>query len=287
MSKADDDDYASHLPTPTCSDKESCILVSKFIHKNPIARCVLTASQPNAILPNKLTDEDCYSQTDDPYSVTCHVTKDFVYAPCSDLFIPSTPMRPNNFTYFAICTFPDPYWYDNRDFWSETITVDVCENYWDACISDNVLAKYDDTVVYGVDACRKVTDKACGSNRNDLETVPGSEPENTTLGAFDFGPYSTVSQVTVPRELMGMTSSGDESLTSKTMAGSKVTTSQSSASRTSSASPSQTASGTTSRSSSIGIAQVITSSKAGWTETCSFASAGGAILLYFSISWII
>lgn len=81
--------------------------------------------------------------------------------------------------------------------------MDVCENYWDACISDNVLAKYDDTIKYGRDECRKVTDKACGSHRVDEFSIPGSEPEDTTLGAFDLGPYSTVSQVTVPRISLG------------------------------------------------------------------------------------
>ena len=76
--------------------------------------------------------------------------------------------------------------------------MDVCENFWDACISDNPIAKYNDSIVYGNKTCRAVTDSACGPNRIVASSIPGSQPDDTTLGAFDFGPYSTVSQPTAP-----------------------------------------------------------------------------------------
>lgn len=230
---------------------------------------------------HKLADEDCYSQFNDPYSITCYTDNDFVYAPCSDLFIPSTPTRPNNFTYYAICTFPDEYFYDEADFWSEIITVDVCKTYWDACISDNPLAKYDDTIEYGEDECRKVMDKACGGDRDDEFTIPGSEPEDTTLGAFDFGPYSTVSQVTIPRISMAKTSSvlsvGATS-SSQLVVGSTMATSEASASTTVSYSLTQTSSSTSA--SSTSVPQVSTISNAGRRiEPCGLTTATGFAVL--------
>jgi hypothetical protein len=39
-----------------------------------------------------------------------------------------------------------------------------------------------------------VTESACGPNRFIASSIPGSQPDDTTLGAFDFGPYSMVSQ---------------------------------------------------------------------------------------------
>jgi hypothetical protein len=74
--------------------------------------------------------------------------------------------------------------------------VEVCENFWDACISDDPLAKYNGSIVYGDSSCRPVTDSACGPNRVVASSIPGSQPDDTTLGAFDLGPYSTVSQPT-------------------------------------------------------------------------------------------
>jgi hypothetical protein len=74
--------------------------------------------------------------------------------------------------------------------------VDVCENYWDSCISDNPLEKYNASIVFGNSSCRAVTDSACGPNRVVASSIPGSQPDDTTLGAFDLGPYSTVSQPT-------------------------------------------------------------------------------------------
>lgn len=258
--------------------------IQTHTHERHLRVSSLVNTQPHTPT-NKLADEDCYSQANDPYSVTCYADNDFVYAPCSDLFIPSTPTRPNNFTYFAICTFPDYYEYDEADFWSEIITVEVCQNYWDACISDNPLAKYDDTIEYGKDECRKVTDKACGSDRNNEFTIPGSEPEDTTLGAFDFGPYSTVSQVTVPRVSMAETGSVSRvsaASTSRIVVGSTTAASQTSASRTSSASLTHISSSTSA--SSTTIAQVTTTSKAGRrTKSCSLTTAACLAGLFLPI----
>ena len=107
-----------------------------------------------------------------------------------------------------------------------------------------------------------MTDKACGKNRNDESTVPGSEPEDTTQGAFDLGPYSTVSQVTVPRISMTEARSSGTGSMSVALVGSATATNQQSVSGTSSASPTLTPS-RTSASSSTGIAQATNSSKAG------------------------
>jgi len=146
--------------------------------------------------------------------------------------------------------------------------VDVCENYWDACISDNPLAKYDDGIEYGREECRKVTDRACGSYKGD--DFSGSEPEDSTAGAFDLGPYSTVSQVTVPRISLGSaTTSAVSGISGSTrvVAGSATATRQSS---TSTAVSSGTvtasrisASPVTQTPSSTAIAQVTEVSKAG------------------------
>lgn len=173
--------------------------------------------------------------------------------------------------------------YDEEDFWVDIITVDVCENYWDACISDNPLAKYDDSITYGKSECKKFTDSACGKNRVNEFSVPGSEPEDTTLGAFDLGPYSTVSQVTVPRISMALETSsvvsGSATSTSRIAVGSTTAASQVSSSRVSSTSPTETASRTsdsaTSQSPSPStIAQVTTASKAGRrTEGSNFKTA--------------
>jgi hypothetical protein len=74
--------------------------------------------------------------------------------------------------------------------------VEACEDFWDVCISDDPLAKYNGSLVYGNSSCRAVTESACGPNRVVASSIPGSQPDDTSLGAFDFGPYSTVSQPT-------------------------------------------------------------------------------------------
>ena len=101
-------------------------------------------------------------------------------------------------------------------------------------------------------------------------SIPGSEPDDTTLGAFDLGPYSTVSQVTVPRISLGsettVAMSGISGST-RLLAGVTTTTSQTSSS-TAVSSPTPTGSTTSASSvvqppSSTVIAQVTEVSKAG------------------------
>jgi hypothetical protein len=74
--------------------------------------------------------------------------------------------------------------------------VEVCEDFWDVCISDDPLAKYNGSIVLGNSTCRAVTDSACGANRVVASSIPESQPDDTRLGAFDLGPYSTCFQPT-------------------------------------------------------------------------------------------
>ena len=173
--------------------------------------------------------------------------------------------------------------------------MDVCENYWDACISDNPLAKYDDTVEYGKSECKKVTDRACGSHRVDKSSIPGSEPEDTTAGAFDLGPYSTVSQVTMPRISLGIeTAAAVSGLSGSTRVAAGWTTAPSqTSSSTAASSPTHTSSATSvspivEYPSSAGVAQVTEVSEA-VTKTNGargiiITSVAGAAVLYILIT---
>jgi hypothetical protein len=137
----------------------------------------------------------------------------------------------------------------------------------------------------------KVTDKACGNNRVDEFSIPGSEPEDTTLGAFDLGPYSTASQVTLPRISMatetGSVVSEIASSTSRIVVGSTTTSSQISTSSTSMTAPTGTCSGTSaalqSSLTSSAIAQVTTASKATRGRNGPFSVMATSVAWMFSM----
>jgi hypothetical protein len=164
---------------------------SAYWYPNPFTRTPSPGKQaafsPQTRYAHKLAEEGCYSDTWAPAWAICPHSADLLIVPCKNLWIPSKPNFANNFTYYSVCNYPYSDYVDTG-FWSDIITVDVCENFWDACISDNPIAKYNDSLVYGNKTCRAVTDSACGPNRVVASSIPGSQPDDTTLGAFDLGP---------------------------------------------------------------------------------------------------
>jgi hypothetical protein len=113
---------------------------------------------------NMLAEEGCYSVKWAPAWATCPQSADPLIVPCKNLRIPSAPNFENNLTYCSVCKYPHSDYLDTG-FWSCITIVDVCENFWDACISDGPIAKYNDSLAYGNKSCRAMMDSACGPNR--------------------------------------------------------------------------------------------------------------------------
>ena len=124
-------------------------------------------------------------------------------------------------------------------------------------------------------------------------SIPGSEPDDTTLGAFDLGPYSTVSQVTVPRiSLRSETTAAISGISGSTRVLVGVTTTTSKTSPTGVLSPTPMGSTTSASSivqtpSSTAITQVTGVSKAGGRADRTLGmitmSVAGALVLYVLI----